>query len=45
MDTVLVKANQNRINAWAGLPVQRTTHPTPEVVADYSKTSEHSAAD
>jgi uncharacterized SAM-binding protein YcdF (DUF218 family) len=35
------------MNAWAGLPVQRVTHPTPapEVVADDSKTPEHTAAD
>jgi uncharacterized SAM-binding protein YcdF (DUF218 family) len=33
------------VNAWAGLPVQRTPRPSPEVVADDSNTPEHTAAD
>jgi len=33
------------LNAWAGLPVQRVPHPTPEVVADGSHSLEHPNAD
>lgn len=32
-------------NAWAGLPVQRATHPTPQVVADGSPAPQHASAD
>jgi len=32
-------------NAWGGLPVQRTVHPSPEVVADDSDAPRHANAD
>lgn len=33
------------MNAWAGLPVQRVPHPTPEVMADGSSAPQHVSSD